>query len=401
MFFLDFIGKSFESFDAVGVQAFRASTSGSANAAIDTYSSVDWQNASDFNSSTGVYTVPETGAYFIAAQGFPEGGLNSGSGTWTLDVRLNTSTSIAQGKSFHFTANHGTTAFVSLVRDLTASDTINLYQTVDTANNVSLLILKIDEFSGAYFGATRVTTAGSAGGTIGSLTENSDKNGDFNPTTGIFTAPSDGVYLLGGGGGNSSATAVLTEARLLVNSSQPSNYSPRCETSSAGQANSGGNILGVELSSADTAEWQQIGDELGNVSLAGFSLPDSRGGLFSAYSTSTYTTGGADLTGFTDRITPEGSGWDATNGKFTAPADGLYMFSHLGDVVRNTGEGRIYLRKNGSNVIWSSSYSNNYVVRNPGQCTVVLDMESGDEITWQIEAGSTVTSMNVFGWRMT
>lgn len=168
-----------------------------------------------FNHTTGVFTAPSTGLYAIAAAGWP--------GPTCVDqteLELNIgATPVAEGyRCYHDISGTSrdwrvSTGFL-MIKKLTVGDEICLRQQVGTSGaynmgNVQFSIALLNNVSVA-FSARKGAATGAAGETIAGWTEDFDDGSNFNATTGVWTCPADGKYILAGGGHSNTGVAAGT-----------------------------------------------------------------------------------------------------------------------------------------------------------------------------------------------
>lgn len=173
------------------------------NESIDTHSA--------FNSSTGVFTVPVTGWYSVRARALLtalDGATNA-----TIAVRKN---SVAVNQAYCSVLTAGATSsgmcHVAEILSLVAGDTIDIYADGDASFDIdsssSRTAVSIARISGPVTPMAAETVAVIASTTAGQAlsaatpttivwgTETLDTHGAHNSSTGVFTAPSPGNYLM-------------------------------------------------------------------------------------------------------------------------------------------------------------------------------------------------------------
>lgn len=186
---------------SVGFQVYKATASGSLDAIIDTYSLTRNDLGNDFNETTGEFTVPSDGKYLLWYSGaFPTSGL-SNAGRHGISIRIG-------GVEEHrweieittpSSNNLGASANGAIILDLSTSDVVSLYQHSTVAGET----VETCFFGGVKlptetygFHARKAAASGSADEDIGGWTEDWDTGSVFNATSGEFTAPTDGTYLV-------------------------------------------------------------------------------------------------------------------------------------------------------------------------------------------------------------
>lgn len=179
-----------------GFQATRSGGSGSSGSGyITTFSGNEWDSTSGFNLTTGTWTVPTTGAYYLYGQAFHW--TNSGAAGW--QVYKNGAALVGIGtmlNEFSGGLKAGTDAF-GYVGNFTAGDTIRYWYITRTKGLMNVGAQLLTGFATSAFGAYNYTSTDGSGN-LGGWTEEVDFAGDFNSATGVYTVPSDGKYFIGG-----------------------------------------------------------------------------------------------------------------------------------------------------------------------------------------------------------
>lgn len=183
------------------------------NAVVTSYDAVNLNIGSGFNGTTGVFTVPagEGGAYYVFGNGYSfttSGNLHG----WRLEVNG----SAYQGMNAFYNEYQGSTAggsdpFGSVVL-LNAGDTVRMYAVNRGKTLINFGAMKL---SGNYFGACKPTVSSGVDPTA--FTVNTQDGTDFDASTGIYTIPTDGVYLFGCCTHGVTSGGTYQEARLHVN----------------------------------------------------------------------------------------------------------------------------------------------------------------------------------------
>ena len=150
----------------------------------------EFDNDSAFNATTGVYTAANAGLHLFLCHFFPTAASSTQYGCSLLVNGTAEGYKIDVPNPWN---NEGTTRVAAVLVDLSASDTVSWRQDGDTADTVGMGGMRITG-SSEYFSARKAVASGSAGSTITGWTEDFDVGANFNPTTGVFTAPSSGTW---------------------------------------------------------------------------------------------------------------------------------------------------------------------------------------------------------------
>lgn len=173
--------------------ATKATASGSDPGDITGYTeNIDTLSA--FNPTTGVFTAPTTGAYFVRVQGYPTGGTSSDQ---FITFSVNGSGLTGDLNGHYMAPPHGDTCGSGYVVFLTASDTVKLTQSGDTMERVAFLGFNADLSGGTEHFSAHSPSGADGSGNLTGWTEYGDPGANFNATTGVYTVPTDGVYLVG------------------------------------------------------------------------------------------------------------------------------------------------------------------------------------------------------------
>lgn len=206
----------------VGFDANKASTSGSVNSVVSGWTeNIDY--GADFDGTT--FTVPEAATMLIGGQGFAAGG-HSGGAVYP-DLRVNGTTVSDLAPQFELgTGAHGCTCGFTSLLSLSASDALTIYQMVDVQETMEFWGVTIPSNIPCAFSAHKTSQSDAGALTdVTGMTERFDLGGDFNASTGIFTAPSDGVYFFGSGANGLNTSGVEAQARVYdITNSTPLSY---------------------------------------------------------------------------------------------------------------------------------------------------------------------------------
>lgn len=198
---------------SVAFSAYRSATLGTINTTVTGYTE-GFDLGSDFDASTGVFTVPTTGKYLVTFHGKATNA--SGNSAAGFNVVVNAGTDYAYTYTISGGGLWSNSLGHSFLLDLTATDTVSITQVNELLETVRFSMALVTP-TVAF--AARDTAEGGAGDTMATWTEDFDLGSDFNATSGVFTAPEDGQYIVMGSG-NRTNSAGEWNLSLLLNGSE-------------------------------------------------------------------------------------------------------------------------------------------------------------------------------------
>lgn len=371
-----------KNFNVTGFSARKAASSGVLDTDISNYAAADWNPDSEFNATTGVWAPTKLKGnriIWIGGAGFPDAGMPGGTGTaeWRLSIR-NAAAVIGQmtAKDFSGSHSHGDSNFLSAILQGANGNTYTLYQQNDVAQNVWFSACTID--TNIAFSAWKAASTGASGDAISGYTEMFDINGDFNPTTGVFTVPVTGYYLLCAHGFPATGTNVPWELATMISGAFEFHAVSRLGAGSWG--NSVGYCLLLSLTAGNTINLRQTG---GAAQLVQFSMARVTPSVaFSARKPVASGTIGGDITGWTERF-DLGSNFNPTTGVFTAPSDGQYLVTwgaRTSGFTSSATESQYPLFVDASEYVRTRRYISGATHDHHGRGGVVLNLTAGQTL---------------------
>lgn len=276
------------------------------------------------NASTGRVTIGAADDYLIFANCFPHAATPGGVQFYNQGlINGAANNKFAEGGSIG-NFGHGHSGGAWGIGSLSASDYLTLNLVGDGRSPSSYLGAIQLPASVDYFFAREnaVTTPELESWTTVSASAN------WNGTTGEYTVPADGYYLVifTSWSTEASGSIVSNEAILRVNGSRPDGVYVRQENSSSHrQKMLGHNAFLLNLGAGDVVDLQAAGVAQANGRFGIIQIPADMV-MFSAYRAAWASAGAATtVTGWTERF-DLGGVFNAATGAFTAPWDGSYAF---------------------------------------------------------------------------
>lgn len=284
-----------------------------------------------YDEAAGTITFGVDEDFLVFANNFPIGGTggsiqfsNQGQVSNAVDNRMATGASYGNFAHGHSAGSWGIGAF-------TSSETIR-NNLINDGRSASQWIgaMAIPDGSDYFFARDNSDYTNMTGWTTVSSSSN------WNGTTGDYTVPEDGYYLviysswaLGAG------TATLNESILRVNGLRPAGAYHRTEGNSSHYHKVVGfNPMLLYLEAGDVVDLIASGADQADGRFGIIQIPASMV-MFSAHTSGHVSTGSETiLTGWTERFDPNDT-FNTSTGLFTAPKDGSYVFFGTGETWHN------------------------------------------------------------------
>lgn len=321
----------------------------------------DVDTDSEFDVTSGDFTAAATGGYWFYGSCFPDTYLANGT------FHTSTMTNVTQGRSAttvgHIEDNkdEGHSLSVASAEDLTASDVIRFRTGASPIGGGSWEYTTFGGFplsSSDYFAAREGT--GGPTPIRNYATEYYDVGGNFDPSTGVFTAPSTGLYLFSGGCRHSTGQDFTHGSRYQVNGVDVTEGRYLINDRGRNFTHISNLPILLELNASDTVEIDQF--------YFGGSVFVREGQFSGALVSPTHYFSGSkasrsglkdeDVDTFVEQF-DSGTVFNPTTGVFTAPADGNYYFIAHGRLVNQASvslECAIVLEINGTEHTRVASY---------------------------------------------
>lgn len=375
---------------AAAASAFNATYFGAAliNPGVVTYDAEQLDVLGDFNHATGTFTASESGHHYFSGDGFVTSGGIGGFAEINF-IRLGGSEQ-RRAQNIAGTGHAGSLSTATIL-NLSTSNTVDYFHDgFRGLEGASFHGFKINKT--CVFDAYKATASGSDPGDIAGYTENIDTLSVFDPTTGVFTAPSTGAYFFRVQGYPTGGTAVDQFITFSVNGSGlTGDLNGHYMSGTHGDTCGSGYV--VFLTASDTVKLTQSGDTMERVAFLGFNA-DLSGGTehFSAHSPSG-ADGSGNLTGWTEYGDP-GSNFNSTTGVYTVPADGVYLIGlHNHGVTSGGSEQQSIIVIDGTTPS-AGEYARCFsggVYRISAYAETLRQLTSGQEITFRrLNGGSAV-----------
>jgi hypothetical protein len=362
-----------------GFTAYRGATAGSADAVVAAYTSEDHDIGTGFNTTTGEWTAPEAGVYLIMQLGMGSAGTPSGT-EWNSIVRRSGLQRFV-GRNYNSVAAHGSSVFVASVINAALSEVWHLYQANDTAESTTFSAFPL--VTSSAFTGHKETSTGSAGDIISGYSEVFDFAGDFNPTTGIFTAPATDYYLFVASGFPTGGVGAAHGLSIMVDGvAETGLYVENDRKIGTNSGDTNGHMVVLSLTAGQEVKYRQDGKDMETVVFSGYRLNGMTAG-FAARKVTASGTPPDTITGWTQDF-DLGSDFNATTGVFTAPSTDRYLVMWKGQSNSNTsGETQLRPQVDSSNIgALSRAYSTD-VQTNAHGGAVVLSLTSGQTVELQ------------------
>lgn len=362
-----------------GFMATKTVGTGTADTTIVNWSSELWDSDGAFNTSTGEWTVPRSGAYIVFGQAAPVGGITTTESGCKIFVN---GSERVRGSQFVSPRVHLNTSLTTLIQVLDAGDVVTLVQFSDVGEGCAFGAIALPFYN--LMMSEGAGASGSAGGTIGNWTEELDTEGAFNSSTGVYTVPSDGVYFWNHQGfPDSGVTSTWEVVPKLNGSSVTGTTSTFVDTGRGIGQNMNRNRLlsmleGVELSLVQSSD-QAIQRRFDVLRLAS-------DGYWCGYSTATPGDTTA-ITSWTMRASSS-SDFNSSTGIFTAPTDGPYFIHFNTHGSENNDFLRAYIYHEGSEVLHGAAYVNEGYTSNAAT-SAALNLTAGDTVDFRYLNGAT------------
>lgn len=362
---------------ARGFSARKATASGSAGSVIGGWSE-DWDSEGAFNPTTGVWT-PGSGAdvIWIGAGGFSVGG-TPGNTAQVLTLRKAAAAQVL-GYDFHNNAGHADSCFVGYLATNPGSQAHDVVQDGDTFENCWFSGFAIST-AVAFCGRTNTPTRNTgANNRLEGFTEDFDLGADFNPTSGVFTVPTTGLYLFSYAARPSVNQNSALHLGIRVNGTL--NYGTQLNDLGTGFSNSLGMAVLLNLSAGATVSIHaEDAQERFNIThFSGVLVTPS-----TAFAARKVTGSGVTsdvISGWTEDFDGD-SVFNASTGVFTAPATGQYLVMAAGRIERSTaGETQIRLNVNGSEYVRSRMFNGSFAIDGHCRLGIVVSLTAGDTLS--------------------
>lgn len=293
------------------------------------------------DATNGTITSGATDDYIIFGGAFNQGGVGSGITYQTFPYIDGVNT--GWDGSTYATMLHGNTCAFQNPRTINDTSYIELYNSADSSDISTFLgMLKCPP------GLVRLRASASTGNTANNyITVNWsewDPDGVFNTSTGTFTAPNDGYYLVSFGSHPAASNQTVDSgAELRLNGTAVTGVSDLQRGGSIHRRVLSGGMILLNLSSGDELRLYSIGTDQNWIRFTVTEFPESAC-LVSAYKTGPYAQSAGAVTSSTERF-DNGGNFNASTGVFTVPEDGHYFFTTHGNSQDTSGvESQSYIQ---------------------------------------------------------
>ena len=154
---------------------------------------------------------------------------------------------------------------------------------------------------------------------------------------------------------------------------------------------SGGSATGtgIFLSSSDQIGFSVQGNENATLDNQGrFRLPNRP--AFSGFGTSTFRSGTYIFNSVENNV---GNNYNTSDGRFTAPVDGIYLISYHALVGNQSSRTNIYIRVNNSDILRSRDDTRNSRWQTMSLC-IAHELNANDFVTVRVDDGQVIGSSN-------
>lgn len=330
---------------AVSFAAYRQTANSGGGGEITSYETVDHDTDSLLNTSTGRATLP-TGVFFLGLTSQRTGAFNSGSDWRNLILKNSVDDGYSSGRNYNSLGRHRSSNFNPALVQGNGSD----YYVGSRINGDTTHV----SFSGAKIPTSTAFAAGGTGASAGSavalsnMTELFDLGGDFDPTSGQFTVPADGLYCLMA---KSNRSINAPDEHSLIMRVDALSWGPTVSLDHNNGDHNGslGQMILAELTAGEVVTFY-ASKGYAQPSMAGFRLDDwGVAQYFAARKATASGSVGGDITGWTEDYDTDAM-FDASTGVFTAPNAGKFLifFTGRNNTMLSSAESEIQCLRDGA-----------------------------------------------------